>query len=168
MLSLTGYEGLARLRARFEALPEAIDAELEGRIAAATEIVYRQAYENIGQMFRNPGKMQSALKMTVTRLAPGSVEGTVSIEGAGYAALERGSGPHWIFPVHARALAFESGGAAIPASRVLRERGGPVFAADVHHPGTRAYHFLRSAIADKHAEIRASFADLTSAAWNKT
>lgn len=164
MLSLTGYRGFARLAARFEKLPEAADVEVRARVTATTELVYRQARENIMTMFDHPDRMVNALEMTVTAAGTGAYEGRVSIRGAGYAALERGSAPHWIFPVNARALAFEPPGGSVRD----RTETTVVFTDDVFHPGTRAYHFLRSAIADKRAEIRASFADLTRGAWERT
>lgn len=47
--------------------------------------------------------------------------------------VHEGTGPHDIYPVKAQALAFQVGGET-------------VFAAHVHHPGTKAIPFLRDAL----------------------
>lgn len=172
MISVTiESQGLDELISRVERYPTALDEKLYSTVIWATEAVYRQARDNIGKMFRNPGKMQSALQMTFARLGDGSITGAVSISGIGYVTQEFGGRTAYdIFPKSREVLAFP-GSLAAPFRQRYGTRQGrsisTVFAAHVHREPLPERSFLRLAMNQKRAEINAAFHAVGASAWSR-
>ena len=145
------HGALRDLQGRFQRISLEDRERAREEVLQATELVYRQARENISRMFRNPGPMESALRMTFDRLL-GAYRGSVSIEGVGYVTQEfGGSRPYQILP-HGQALKFQ-------AERYFGSRETEtIFTPMVIHPPLPERSFLRLALDQKRAEIEALFA----------
>ena len=155
------YQGLRDLQGRFQRIAGEEARNAESDVRAATELVYQQAKANIARMFRNPGRMQNALRMTFNRVS-GGTRGSVEIEGVGYVTQEfGGTRPYVIFPgAGKKVLAFEG-------SAPFGSAGQTVFTPYVLHPPLPERSYLRLALEQKQAEIRELFADRVRARFKR-
>ena len=141
------YSQLRDLQGRFQRLADVGARELVAEtVKDITERVYRHAQENIRSLFNTSGKMENALRMTIT-----AVGGSVSIEGVGYVTQELGgTRPYAILPRQANALSFIG-------------EAGQVFASVVLHPPLRARSYLGLALEQTRGEMDEIFANRVSA-----
>lgn len=157
--------GQTRVIRRFENANKALHERLLGIINSEVEQIAALARARMGELFRNPGKMQSSVSTQVSESAS-YIEGTVSASGLPYLAIQEFGGvtrPHDIFPVNAQALHFMT-----PAAAVFRSGSASatdeVFSQVVHHPGSdlpeRSY--LRYALAQRRSAIFDAFAQAAS------
>ena len=140
---------LRDLRGRFARVDEIAEEELGFAVQQSTKAVYRQAQRNIGRMFRNPGRMQSALKMTV-RLGKRPI-GEVSISGVENVIHETGGlRSYTIFPRNRSVLKFQG----LVLGLTGGTRFGSVFAARVDRDPLPQRSYLRLALEQKRSEVR--------------
>lgn len=152
--------GQTRLLRRFENATQALHDRLLGIIQSEVATIADLARARMGELFRNPGRMQASVSTSVED-GQTFIYGVVQASGLPFLAIQEYGGvtsPHDIFPVNAQALHFMT-----PHSTQLREGGmasiNDVFTPVVHHPGSvlpeRSY--LRYALAQRRSAIHAAF-----------
>jgi hypothetical protein len=154
------HSGLNEITIRFRNASRALHDRLLGMMQTEMETLEGFARARMGELFRNPGRMQAALSHGVAD-SGGTIDGFVSADGLPYLAIHEFGGrtaPHDIFPVNAKMLRFL--GNPSTGFRSGGEAGTDVvFARVVHHPGSQMPErsYLRYALAQRRAAIQAAF-----------
>lgn len=130
------------------------ETDLDDTVAAETAILAEAVKDRMAVLFANPRKMQESIGQEMTS-SSGAVVGKVFVSGLPYLGIQEFggvTGPHDIFPVNAKVLAFMGGGQSGLGG------GGMVFTRHVHHPGSHlpARSYLRSALDQRRAAIIAA------------
>lgn len=162
--------GTSQFIARLDGMPPRVMAEVNVAIRSETQAVAETARRRAGELFKNPAKIQSAIRYFVDT-QPNKVTGTVEATGLPYLRIQEYGGvtsPHDIFPVNGTVLAFPMPGAA--QFRTGATSGDMIFTKHVHHPGSvlPERSFLRYALARRRAEIRAAIFGAVSRAATAT
>jgi hypothetical protein len=141
------YSQLRDLQGRFQRLADTGVREIVAEtVKDITERVYRHAQENIRSLFNTSGKMENALRMTLT-----SVGGSVSIEDVGYVTQETGGLRAYLIPL---------GGPGL-GKKILEFEGeaGLVYTPYVLHPPLRRRSYLGLALEQTRGEMGAILAN---------
>jgi hypothetical protein len=153
--------GMTRTTQRFENATRALHDAILGIITDEVGQVADNARARMGELFKNPGRMQAAISTSVED-GGSFIYGAITAFGLPYLAIQEYGGvvmtPE-IFPVNARALHFFTDRAAFFRPEATAATG-EVFAKSTRaHPTVlpeRSY--LRYALAQRRSAIRARFA----------
>lgn len=162
--SISGMEvrGQSRIVSRFANATQALHDALLGIITDEVEQVADNARARMGELFKNPGKMQGAVSTSVEDGGT-FIYGAITASGLPYLAIHEYGGVVMtpdIFPKNAQALHFFTPGAAFFTASKSEAATGEIFAKHTRaHPTPipeRSY--MRYALAQRRASIRSRFA----------
>lgn len=122
------------------AINNKIGSSLAAALEESAELVYEYAVENAPM---KTGKLKNSIKKKVVLGSHPHASVWTSDKKAQW--MEFGTRPHTITPKNGKFLRFQAGGRT-------------VFARVVHHPGTKATHFMKRALVEQDGMIKNIFA----------
>lgn len=166
--------GLGLVQGRFQGAARRLHDRLSALMNDEAGQIAQIARARLGELFQNPAAMQAAIAVGTAEDIGGSgalTEVVISASGLPYLGIHEYGGrtaPHDIFPTNAQVLHFfANSSAGFKGSRSFAA-ADEVFAKVVHHPGSQMPErsFMRYALAQRRAAIRAAFAEAGVASLN--
>jgi hypothetical protein len=121
--------------------------DVAGMVQALADAVIAMNQEVLADFEQTTATWEHPVRFTQNiEVGPNRIEATVTTEDEIYGYVDKGTRPHLILPVRAKALRFQSGYKAKTIPNVIGSQSGgsfgdTVFSKGVMHPGTEARNF---------------------------